>query len=57
MYSEPGQKSNIGGALKKWLQLLTIFAKNSILNLWEGSECVSGFKYVRVAKILSFKYV
>ena len=25
--------------------------KNSILNLWEGSEYVSGFKYVTVLNI------
>ena len=29
----------------------TIFAKISILNLWEGSKYVSGFKYVRVLNI------
>ena len=30
---------------------LTIFAKHSTLNLWEGSEYVSGFKYVRVLNV------
>ena len=28
--------------------------KNSILNLWEGSEYVPGFKYVRVLNIRTF---
>ena len=28
------------------MNFLTIFAKISILNLWEGSKYVSGFKYV-----------
>ena len=30
------------------------FHKNSILNLWENSEYVSGFKYVRVLNIRKF---
>ena len=41
-------------ALEKQLQFLIIFAKNSILNLWEGSEYVSGFKYGRAMKISKF---
>ena len=40
--------------LKKQLQFLTIFANISILNLWDGSEYVSGFKYVRVLNIHKF---
>ena len=34
-----------------------IFAKNSVLNLWEGSEYVSCFKYVRVLNIFKFSLV
>ena len=33
---------------------LTIFATNPVLNLWEGSAYVSGFKYVRVLNIRRF---
>ena len=37
--------------LKKQLYFLTTFTKNSILNLWEGSEYVSHFKYAWVLNI------
>ena len=40
--------------LEKELYLLTIFAKSSVLNLWEDSEYVSGFKCVRVLNIHKF---
>ena len=55
-YSEPGQRSKMeDGTLWKnsysfWLSL----QKNFILNLWEGSEYVSGFKYVRVMNTRKF---
>ena len=42
-------------ALEKWLQFLTIFAKKPILNHWEGSEYVSGFRYVWVLNIRKFR--
>ena len=43
--------------LEKKLYFPTIFAKNSILNFWEGSEYVSGFKYVRVLNIRKFSLI
>ena len=33
---------------------MTIFVKNSNLNLWEGSEYVSAFKYVKILNIYKF---
>ena len=42
-------------ALENWkLYFLTTFGKNSILNVWEDSDYVSGFKYVRVINIRKF---
>ena len=43
-------------ALEKQLKLLTISTKYSILNLWEGSEYVSGLKYVRILIIPDCQY-
>ena len=43
-------------ALENQLQFSIISVKNSILNLWGGSEYVSGFKYIRVLKIWRFSY-
>ena len=40
----------------KLFSVLTIFAKLSILYLWEGSEYVLSFKYVRVVSIPDFQY-
>ena len=40
--------------IRSKMDFLTIFAKNSVLNLWEGSEYVSGFEYVRVLNIRKF---
>ena len=34
--------------------IFNILAKNSILNLWDGSEYLSGFKHVRVLNIRKF---
>ena len=42
------------GVLWKNNYSLTIFAKNSILNLWEGSEYVLVFKYVRALKFSKY---
>ena len=46
---------NLANVLRQWIGkiiiALTIFAKHSILNLWEGSEYVSSFKHVRVLNI------
>ena len=36
---------------------MTIFAWNSILSLWEGSEYVSGFKYIRILIIRKFPLI
>ena len=38
----------------KQLWFLTIFGKNSVLNLSESSEDVSGFKHVKVLRIRKF---
>ena len=52
MYSEPGQRSKMEPFGKVILLLNYVLPKkNSILNLLEGSEHVSGFKYVRVLNI------
>ena len=44
-YSDPSQKSEMELfakiALRKWLKALKYFAKISILNVWQGSECAS----------------
>ena len=45
MYSEPSQRSKVE-YIGKMIELLKIFVKKSILNFWEGSEYLSGFKYV-----------
>ena len=48
--------SKIKECFGKLLSVLTIFAKLSILYLWEGSEYVLSFKYVRVVSIPDFQY-
>ena len=52
-YSEPDQRSKI----ERFGKIIIVFnwiAKKLIMNLWEVSEFVSGFKYVRVLNIHKF---
>ena len=49
-YSEPCQRRKMEHFGKK-IYFSAIFAKNSILNLWESAEYVLRFKYVRVLNI------
>ena len=53
VYSESRQESKME-RFEKIIIGFTIFARNSILNLWESSKYVSGFKYVRVLNIRKF---
>ena len=45
--------------LQKELQLLTIFATYSIVDIWQGSEyaCISNFEYTRVLNMLGLHRV
>ena len=40
--------------VEKQLKFLTSFAKDFIVNIWEITEYVLGFKYVRVLNIRKF---
>ena len=48
--------SKIKECFGKLFSVLTIFAKHSILYLWESSEYVLSFKYVRVVSIPDCQY-
>ena len=48
--TEPSQRTTIK-RIGKIIIAFTIFVKHSILNLWQGSEYVLGFKHFRVLDI------
>ena len=49
VYSEPDERCKM-----EHFGIVTIFAKDSVLNFWEGSKNVSGFKHDRDMNILKF---
>ena len=53
-HSEPGQRSKMERFGKIVIVFGYLYKKKFILNLWEGSEYVSGFKYGRVLNTPKF---
>ena len=57
VYSEPGKWSE----MERFANIIIVFnslcKKNSVLNLWEGSEYVLGFAYIRVLNIIQFSFI
>ena len=56
MYLKSAQRSKVE-RFGKIITIFTIFAKNTILNLWEGSQYVSGVEYVIVLNIPKFSLI